>query len=414
MTAKSITSLSNASLHLFPDNTLTNFVHYLPESIPLATNHRAHIALCRITLSSHLTDGEDKQVGYIKIHLKELNPQTLASDSDGQCLARLPYSAFEKQNDQFATSTYSVPNPVFISLTRIPILSRLSFSITDQYNKPLELSPGPPTVIDCLLDTMQNNFSVTLGPSTSVHLFPENKNMDFRVQFPSPIDLTHDWEVALHSVIVPSGTFVEGDYYVRVLDWHTTTYEKSWSQQMGDTVETVKERISSFLAVHKITITEDGGVLWVNLDADHPYFELVMNAHACQVFGLHTHGKGVQRSFRKTNVLHRLGPFDASFPDTVKLRESILAYCDLVSDSIVGNARAPLLDIIASDALGHFSSQTDTLYSVSNLIFRQLDKPSFQSIWLAFRDLAGRSIKFEKAHDLVPDIQVTLLFRLKQ
>lgn len=410
MCDRSVVSLSNSSLNRFPNNSLTNFVHYLPDALHLDLTKRPHIALSTITLSQNLVH-KNKATGYVKIHLKELSPQSVPTQGDSQCIARIPFSSFEKRDKRFQTLTHAVKNPIFLPFVTQNHITTLSYFITDEYNQQLKLRRGPPTIITLLIDEMHNNFSLTLSPATSFHQFNTNNDTDFHVSFPSPISLGKGWEVALHTVITPKGTFVEGDYYAAVKQGSDNIGERSWLQQDNDKPKKVRKNIKEFLRNFGITLSEYDGILYGQLLSAKYNVELILNANACKAFGLETYGFGIHQNFTWNNEYTEIGPINENAKETIELRENVAFYCDIVDNSHVGNVKAPLLDIVSSNSLGFFTTKNDTLFSLPNLLFRPVVKESFQTLQMSIRDLSGKPIRFNKEGNILDFIHVTLIFK---
>ena len=84
-----ILSLSNSSLDKYPSNSLSKFTHYLPRSLNARSKIFA-IALTNIVVQRRLTS--KKQIGYIKVHLDQLESQPCPQGHEDKCLARIPFS----------------------------------------------------------------------------------------------------------------------------------------------------------------------------------------------------------------------------------------------------------------------------------------------------------------------------------
>lgn len=284
MNQHKISSLSNASLKKYPNNTLSKFTHILPKTIKLDKNLQHTISLTSISLSHNLTHSEgEKYLGFVKVHLKELNPQTTPNQGDEQCVARIPYPKRDKNKTTF---DHEFRNPVPIPLTNVEQIQKLSYLITDEHNQQLKLADGITTVINIVIEEMkyQDRFTITVNPSYSRSVYQFNNAGDFRTHFPSEIELDNTWEVALHSLIIPYSIIPE-----------------------------TSELINEHLAI----------------------------------------------------------------------------YCDIVEDSIIGDALCPLLDIISCENAGFLNEEKDTFYSIQNPTFRRLKKLSFTSVHISFNTLIG-------------------------
>ncbi len=429
-----ITSLSNASLNVYPNNSLTKFIHQLPLPIEFDQTQHHTIELKSISLDFKL-ENKEKSVSFIKIHLEELDPRLSSQDGDGQCLARIPFSIAvkpkkqeaeeeeseeeeEEEEDFFKLSDWwEAVHPIAIPLTHISRLDKLSYFITDENNQQLELKTGVSTVINVLICEMkyQDHFTITLNPSVSKDSFTRNVNNNFYTSFPSEINLGSGWEVALHSVIVPYGIHVEPKYAV--------TYSA------GDTVETAEWLIADYSDADLFfelnsKIQEWGMVFYYDYDEDeqnervflrsasddHPTqpCTLKMNDALYEFFG-HKGDRGV---FRFTgdwlDIGQTLQTKSSSQIHAENRVDHLVLYCDILADSIMGNRVCPLLDILSCDSIGLTKRHESTLYNAPNLTFRPVAKEIFSTIHVMIHTLDGSPAPISCQ---TQNISTTLYFR---
>ncbi len=211
-----ITSISSSSQARYPFNTNTEFTQHLPDSFIFDHNKSYLIGVKSIIIAFNLSPWTTRK-GYFKVYLKEITPSTnISTDEDLQyCLCRVPapenqFFTYDEtiENNIVDASVYKFEfkNPTYFSPSSdLSTLTSLSWIITDEDNKKLELQDGPPTVI--LLDIQEmdeaDQFLFSVNPAISLAEYTSNENSRFTVTFPSEISLDDQWEMALHSVITP-------------------------------------------------------------------------------------------------------------------------------------------------------------------------------------------------------------------
>ena len=358
-----ITSLSNASLDTHPGNTLTKFTHVLPKVIPLGKPHC--IALKKIVLSHALKTGS-RRVGFIKIHLSQLNSQNYISGAQGdhsRCLAQIQYP--QEIGSHESTFSHIVDNPLFIDIPHLGSLTQLSFLITDEHDKQLALERGVATLIETEVQEMEwkSQFNLVINANDSKHLFANNTQSSFNTAFTSPIQLKGEWEVALHSVIVPKGLTV-GDFEVLLVQ--DGLPKKQWSKDhrkdnpsKDDFVKTLKSWGIDLFPVR-------GGALWVRIgdvEKVKPGSYVAFNRQVLSLFGVTSKSLWVRRYLSDRFV--PLGTMDGDEESSEV--EHVLMYCDIVEHSIIGNVLSPYLGVLSSTSAGLLQHDIDTYYPIKHL-----------------------------------------------
>ena len=216
-----IVSTSNSSLDRFPLNSNSKFTHVLPEMYEFDHNKTYLIGIKSVSLSFRLMPRTPK-ISYFKIKLLEIAPSiNLSLDADDHCLCQVSPPKKQKfTSTNFITgvlnnSVYKkeFKNPTYFSPTPdLPNLQTLTYILTDENNNKLRLSGGPPTIITLEILEMENaqQFFFTVSPTATLQYFPSNDYSDFKVVLPSEITLpSGEWEVALHSVIIPKYLIID-------------------------------------------------------------------------------------------------------------------------------------------------------------------------------------------------------------
>ena len=212
-----ITSTSLSSVSIFPNNSITNFVHKLPSPIHLDVSRSYSIALRSISIHFKLPN-RARRIGYIKVHLKELDHYpNQANGRESDCLAKilLPHQSLENQNT-LQTHHILVDIPLPLTLPIVESLDRLSFYFTNEDNTALEVIGGDiPTVITSNIEEMefQDKLTIQLNPAYSNDTHPTNRNDEFTTLLPSSLKFEdQEWEAALYSIIVPPKVIIINEY----------------------------------------------------------------------------------------------------------------------------------------------------------------------------------------------------------
>ena len=144
----------------------------------------------------------------MKLHLDQLDTNPFADPLRQRCLAHLvlPNHSEEAKEVEGHIKTsldwfaFVNPNPAVIEPT-LSRLTELSFLFTDERNEELQLTSGPPTILNCIIEEMESvdRFSLTLNPSLSSRHFPTNTDTNFRVTYGSPIATEANWEAVSYT-----------------------------------------------------------------------------------------------------------------------------------------------------------------------------------------------------------------------
>ena len=407
-------SISTCSLNRYPDNRLTKFTHHLPETLTLHPKKRYVIRVLSLCLSSARLPQWAKP-SYVKVHLAQLDVNGFASSDRSRCVAQLvlPNTSENLLETVTTLDWFQFNNPA--SYTLDPTLSRLtdlSFEFTDENNKELHITQGPPTILNCVIEEMENvdRFSLTLNPSLSKQFFPTNTDSDFRTTFGSPIASGNNWEVALHSVIVPSQMRVLGEFF----EFHVglkgggSTHKRI--KNHGQNADFVIDHFQTELATLGIYIMrKDKDRYVVEFEMPHKRTEsmgeiLSFNPSLCALFNIPHYASDLGVSFKAdTPELQRIFPFASTFdPEkTMNVAEQIVLFADMVQTSVIGDERAPLVDILSTVKLGMLENEpgADTLYTIPQPTFRHVAKANIKDIRVRITDIHGKPATFEYSRD---------------
>ena len=207
--------VSTASTAEHPGNTVSHFTNVLPDVLTLCPSKKYCIKVHSVFLGRQLKHSvpSNYKIDEARVHLAQLRPSyTSAATSLTRCVARFPFGKKTKR-PRAASLFHAFANPVSVPFEADgSALYELTFTITDQLNRPLPLSVwAQPTIINLSLEVMdaQDTFSVTVSSLDSKGTFPSNQPWQFHVNFASTFDLGPGWEVALHHVAVPRRIHME-------------------------------------------------------------------------------------------------------------------------------------------------------------------------------------------------------------
>lgn len=415
MVSYRITSISTASLDRYPNNRKTKFTHFLPEILHLPRGNTYVIRLLSICIGTQIKSGEHRPA-YISILLKQLDSKNFSSTVDkSPCLGQFVLPAQ-------ATSNYWLeldnPNPLLLS-DALTTLQELSFEIVDEKNNELILDSAEPTVINCIIEEMERNnrFTLSVNQSLSRHLYPDNKETDFKVEFGhSAVSASHieNWEVALHSVIVPANITIGGRYFTySVKNTATSVEEKKEFLNNGQTARTILEKLQTELPDFGVFIIRDGSKDYV-MEFDHDHTTVHFDTHLCQILNMvELDGPGRGRSVKKSDAT-AVKKIIENFNSETSLRcpEQIAIYSDIVQSSVVGDDRVQLVDILSAEKLGLNDKTKDTLYNIVHPTFRPVCKPNVKNVSLKLANIYGQQLNLEHGvNDDNVNIQYFFVFR---
>lgn len=417
-------SVSSASKDRYPSNTATQFTHHWPKEFFLNQKKRYCISLLSMSFSSKRIP-QWSHPAYIRVHLNQLQYNMYAAPDRTRCLAQLVLPDRRRDaRSNLALDWYYMNNPISLPLDpTLDSIRHLSFTITDEKNQPLQLpEDSPPTIINCLIQEMEtvNQFTLTLNPTVSRDLFPTNTDQEFMVSFGIPVTTDTSWQVALHSVIVPSGVKLLGDSFDITFTRRTLPSIKMSYPNRGQTALDMLK--------HLRQKAEDMGIYMARSDSEHytVSFEeedeskkigtsMHFNPSLCKLFNMVNVDLTAGMVFKPEQTIEqRTFPHNSKiiFDKKIKLMEQMAIYADFVQHSVVGDSRLPLIDILSSSKLGLLgnTNAVDTLYTVPNLTFRPVSRTQIKTVCLKIAGIHGEEIEFEyKSKDL--KVQYIFVFR---
>ena len=419
--------LSNASLEIYPDNTLSKFTHRFPQPIKVPTGLQPLVSLREFVLSNHPSANAPK-VSFLKVHLEELDPVAGPEVNDRRLLATLP-------NKTGRLNWIRPDYPVLCPLGVTDQIEEFSFLITDEWNRQLQLKDGPTTVIHLtiIMTDSHQSFTMSVGPDTSKHLFSHNSLTTFSVEMPETLDLSDNWEVALLSAQAGNSVVVEDSRLKFVLHTGKQQLMQESSMMMGahpdDEVLEVSSRkhnltdatlvdkyLSPWLKDHGFSISLNllngaiqiarkeeavinvGSELNASSEGLDEIRSLEMSLTACKALRITTAGPNgmlINLSHRKNEPVFLRRPIENYTPMLASLRfhtpvlEHLAIYCDLAENSIIGNELAPIMDVVPTRKLHLLDTEADAFYSMKHPVFRRVNPHVRRTFDVALRSLDG-------------------------
>lgn len=356
-----------------------------------------------------------KEPDYIRVHLAQLKGNNYSAPERIRCLVQLVLP--DRSRDPSAITQldwfeFGNPTPLVLDRT-LSSLSELTFLFTDHNNEELKLPGGPPTILNCVIEEMGkvDRFTITLNPSLSAHIHGSNTDVDFIVDFGSSIIADSEWEVALHSVIVPSGIYVVGSFFEYKIIPRSGEEKKKRIKNTGQSAKDMLTAIQTDLYAEGIFLQRNDANTY-SVYFGEKSSALRFNPSLCKLFNMQhydsTHGYLFEGSKEEA---HKIFPYGAKFEgeNRVEYVEQIVLYSDLVQSSVIGNERAPLVDILSTQKLGLLDCDhsTDTLYTVPQLVFRPVSKALIKAVHIKISDIRGHRAEFEYAHK---DMEMQFIF----
>ena len=409
-----ICSPSNASLTKYPENTLTKFIHVLPSPIFLDKNKSYELGLRSISLSNNFDSTKSneivKKTGYIKVFLNELySSERSKSDISAKCLARIPCN-LNKQENKILNHTFT--NVIYLKLLECDEIKELSFTLTDEHNNQLSLSTGPATIIHCEMreSTMNDQFTLTVNPFYSVSEYVTNENNDFKVTFPSELILNGEWEIGIHSIIVPASVHIDDEYLIIL-------YGKNNNSSLKYKIYDIE--ITTFIDKLNNDLINSG--LKVSLEGDEYFFEkmkpecnitgIYMNEMICRYFGIKgkkNNGKFIQF----TNKSH-IGKSLFSLGTNI---DHVCIYSDIVENSIMGNVLAPIMEIVPAFESGiqKKNIRESNIFYIQSIVYRPIAKHVISDIHIQLSSIDGALIPFVPNEKKSIENGISIVFVLRK
>lgn len=234
-----------------------------------------------------------------------------------------------------------------------------------------------------------SQFYLTLPSNSSMHMFPHNKTSSYVTHLSSPVELDEEYEVALVEMSFPltflhfpakteSITTVRASGRAKVSPLPTRFY--------ASPEDLVYHINTSILKGTPFTMGVDpNGYCTMTrnntkLDPD-PITQILLTPLLMAMLG-----------FDKADILPQsISPFRINIFQG--LPQNMFVYCDVVSDSLVGDTKAPLLRVVNSRVSSHPYGATCTV-SYERPFYLPVNKLRFQTLEIVIRDRIGQKVSF--------------------
>lgn len=246
---------------------------------------------------------------------------------------------------------------------------------------------------------MNNEFYMFLPSDSSAQMFPDNNPSHFNTHLAQEVTFDGMWEVGLKEIHYRKhwSNVGEDDAVIKFHDGSQEEDSVEWSQK--SLVVGYYESPSRLgRAMNNILRTVGGEVSYNNVTKK---FKIVMRPGCVAVL---THGLSRLMGFEPSMVYFDEGEHTAEFPSYIgRGTESLYVYTDIVRPVYVGDALAPLLQIVPvpSSASGIQHKEYVKPMYVS------LCKTAFRTVEVDIRNSSGERIPFDSG-------KTTLLLHFRQ
>lgn len=404
---------SNSSRQWFPENSPTSFTCLLPETLRKSSfpDHKFHVRLVSIALG---TASSDRPVGYVKVHLQELEPQR-SGEEFTQVVGGFqfpPAQIFPRT--RYGMHTFK--HPTLLPL-RLEELQSFQVRLTDQWNQELLIEDNFPTVllIEIAEAGMEDTFTVVCDSRQGEH-FPNNKLAEFTTPLPTELNLA-GYEVALYSLVYPPLMRESVTMASVAIEAGEVSHSFEFRLDAVPTTSFFIRRIQ--IALQNSVFAEDlifgeipngphqgSAFFHMRAGSDRPYLKVTPDRHFTLACGQCYHP-------RTTTTLHpgQFFLFEGKPNIFLALPNPIaMVECDVVETGTTTGVHANLMQY--APLLKGIEAYHQKIYEPEQLLFHTVvDKP-FNSIKISLKEPAGQV----KALVANPEdsLQAVLLFRRKR
>ena len=362
----------------------------------------------------------------VKVQSSIIDSQILNDQHEKDLLCFCPNF---KSNNPFFFKEFEQPQKVKISNT---ILKEIDIKLVDEKNNKIQLLSGIPTIVKLKFEkmpTQDKTFNVRLT-SQPTKLHPNNAKNSFKIKLPDTLHFNKKWRVALTSVTHPNkyNTFIgsgkERGFYFKE-DLEEREKEFFFESKIYSENEVVKA-FNDFLlidGVRKGSFVKVGAFYELNLFVTG---QIVIGNNVLDVLGYtgvknnrdnYTHflfNKGnktvYQFNFERVPVYNsttgeqmRIVRFDGSFKLDALHPEYMIAYCNIVQPSPIGEIFSNILGVIPI-------SKNDDIYVLKefkNKSYYELSNSEISEIEINFRSHDGSLIEFSGDQNVIVNLEFT-------
>ena len=298
----------------------------------------------------------------IKIFCNQISHASSLTSSALSLIGVLPYNTHQCYK-------YETQNPLKVSLYNSQI-ENLTFRITDENEKQLQLTSGVPTFIHCYLSpkeiSMHKICYFNSKDSESLKYFPSNSPSRFTQRLLQPIEArVNDFYASLDSIFIPPGIHnINSEYtHIKVFQNESVIEPNIYLESGYYTEESLIIRLNEKINFTGLKIVQDGRYLKF-LNSSSSKIELLLNSQFSYLLGYTTSmdQKTVKLTILGTEeiVLFYSYKFSSLATRLIKVKS------DFIVDSLLGNSFQPIfrvinldvekMEILTNNNSGHFIS----------------------------------------------------------
>ena len=237
------------------------------------------------------------------------------------------------------------------------------------------------------MNTEPHSFYVTLPSDTSTDTFPNNTPSEYTAKLSHRIELSGQWEVALHTISYVKWNTIK-------LNKESIHYAANGAKKTGSQLRDHYTNVKGYIADINASIPDKGKVIFsiqsgkVTVTLESGYSVYLRREQAI-ILGFIT--------FNDTDIVKKITATETGSHEANLHREtSIYVYCDIIEPQIVGNRTVPLLDIVWDKG-----GKREITHSVENLHYVPVRTRSFEEVRVLLRSDTNERISFEHGQTLV-------------
>ena len=401
---------SVACMNTFPNNVANDFANTLP--IPLRREDAGGKIFVRLKMVGVCTYEPPTPISAIRIHISELEPQREGLGFT-QCAGTIAFPPSEKHADNFGVHVFKDPPTLPL---RVSEVSKLRIRLTDEFNAPVTLLPGAPTIVWLELSNMEGQQCFTVSCiSQQPECFPGNTLTNFHSPLPREMNLA-GFEVALQHIVYPQAihsdliAWVKIDKQTFFFDLSTYSTFRELANAVNMKVMKAKRKGMRFYEKRpnrpEQTTQFKGyfGFLSAGRRDSEPEISFSYNfAVAC---GVRDYPNVV-----KEGMWYYLGIPPRGADGPIQMNAPVVfVECDVVTPNVLAGRNGQLLHCVPALTNPNLNQNT-RLYEPPTLIFHPVTDKPITRIGIRFTDETGKQLEFYSRNSDKDCVVLALLFR---
>ena len=313
-------------------------------------------------------------------------------------------------------------------------LSNIAIQFLDEYDRSINFSIGPPTIVKVRfkeMDNISDTFYVQISNVDSNNIYIENTHSSFVSKLPKSLQLREKWLVALTRIYLPPKILnIDNPMNILYLEIEPLENIKSSTKQIIkiEITPTLCSSIPDLLDLLNNSMSKspvefgkyDGKIQCIYKSEQHAdeSYKLKLHTKLAGMMGFVQNklleNRGIDEyitiplSINNEINKHSTHP-QYLFEDVPNLEFSIppwiFVYCDLVKPSIVGHTSVPLLKIIPIERKS-VNNLVGRYYEFNTLEYFELENNTFQTVSIHLQTHDGHFVNFKDG----ASVQLTLSF----